>query len=59
MPRGRKRTCSGIVKLAAEHLNRSEEGHAEVLAEVEALRAELQGFRTTIGSATGIDLGSR
>jgi hypothetical protein len=34
-----------IVKLAAQHLNCAEEGHAEVLADVEALRAELDGFR--------------
>ena len=31
----------GIVKLGAEHLNRSEEDRAEVLAEVEAPRADL------------------
>jgi hypothetical protein len=48
----------GIVKLAAEHLNRAEEGHAEVRAELESLRVELQHFRTTIGAATGIDLAS-
>jgi multidrug resistance efflux pump len=46
----------GIVKLAAEHLNRAEEGHAEGLADVEALRAELEQFRTTIGSAIGVTL---
>lgn len=37
-------------------LNRSEEGHAEVLAEVEALRADLQLMRTQVGSAIGVDL---
>jgi hypothetical protein len=46
----------GIVKLSAEHFNRAEEGHAEVLAEVEAFSEELQHFRTAIGSATGINL---
>ena len=42
--------------MAAEHLNRSEEGHAEVLAEVEALRADLQLMRTQVDSAIGVDL---
>jgi hypothetical protein len=58
-PSGWKADLLGIVKLAAEHLGRAEQGHAEVLAEVAALREELQGFRTTIGAATGIDLSSR
>lgn len=49
-------STSSCVKLAAEHLNRSEEGHAEVLAEVEALRADLQLMRTQVGSAIGVDL---
>ena len=39
-----------------KHLNRSEEGRAEVLAEVEALRADLQLMRTQVGSAIGVDL---
>lgn len=45
-----------IVKLAAEHLNRAEEGHVEVLAEVESLRADLGEFRTQIGSKIGVTL---
>ena len=45
-----------IVKLAAEHLGRAEQGHAEVLAEVAALREELQGFRTQIGFKIGVTL---
>ena len=59
-PRSQPRDIQGstysCVKLAAEHLNRSEEGHAEVLAEVEALRADLQLMRTQVGSAIGVDL---
>jgi hypothetical protein len=43
-----------LVKLAAKHLNRAEEGHAEVLADVEALRAEFRDFRTAIGSKLGV-----
>jgi hypothetical protein len=46
----------GIVKLAAEHLNRAEEGHAEVLAEVESLRADMQQMRTQVGSVIGVTL---
>ena len=37
-------------------MTRAEESHAEVLADVEALREELQGFRTQIGSKIGVTL---
>jgi hypothetical protein len=46
-----------VVIQAGQLLNRAEEGRAEVLAEVESLRAELEQFRTTIGSAIGVELG--
>jgi hypothetical protein len=42
--------------LAAEHLSRSEEDRAAVLAEVEALRADFRLMRTQVGSAIGVDL---
>jgi hypothetical protein len=48
-----------IVIQAGQLLNRAEESRAEVLAEVESLRADLQLMRTQVGSATGIDLSSR
>jgi hypothetical protein len=45
-----------VVIQAGQLLNRAEESHAEVLADVEALRADLQLMRTQVGAATGITL---
>jgi hypothetical protein len=40
-------------------LNRSEDGHTEALAVVEALRVDLQQMRTLVGSVIGATLERR